>query len=294
MSKNKTIQEIEEIELNALLNCIYKISGYDFRQYTKGSIMRNVKREVERLDVKHISDIIPLVVHEPAILRDVLHNLTINVTEFYREPKILHSLYTNVFPALRSFPYIKIWHAGCSSGKEVYSIAILLEEAGLLDRSLIYATDFNHEVLKSAKDGIYPQSDIASAEDRYIESGGKSTLSKYFQSKYGSSKIINKIRDRITFAHHNLVSDSVFGEMQLIICHNVLIYFNSKLKARTIGLFYDSLQSGGYLCLGSTESLIRKEEVKVFSPVFGAEKIWKKVICSELEIDLGSNERVLS
>lgn len=249
------ITAIEKIELNLVVNCIYQCSGYDFSGYCEPSLIRNLKREVERNQLLNISELIPLMLHDSGKLFTLIQNLSVNVTHYFRDPEIFKSLISELFPILKSFPFIKIWHAGCASGEEVYSLAILLEEHNLLDRTLIYATDFNHQVLSKAKKGIYHLDDVEEARERYLSAGGSREFIDYFQCRYDVAKIKDDIRKRITFAHHNLATDSVFGEMQLIICKNVLIYFNKKLKFRVIKLFYESLYYGGYLSLGTTETL---------------------------------------
>ena len=272
------IAVIENIELDALVDCIFQCSGYDFRQYARASLYRIIQRELEIDGLNHISDLIPIVLHQPARLHRLLQTLSINVTEFFRDPEAYRVMVEHVFPVLHSFPFIKVWHAGCATGQEVYSMAILLEECGLLKRTLIYATDFNHQVLAQAKKAIFPLRDIENLSERYHQSGGKADLWCYFHSKYKIAKVENRLRERITFAHHNLATDSVFGEMQLILCKNVLIYFNRELKEKVIKLFDDSLCQGGFLCLGPTESLDSCNLQSCYQALKGSRQVYKKAL----------------
>jgi chemotaxis protein methyltransferase CheR len=247
--------DIEDIELDALLQIIDQCYGYDFKDYARASLKRRVGHRLSVEKCLHISELIPLVVHNKSIFGRLLSDLSIGVTEMFRDPVFFNSVTRQVFPLLKTFPFFKIWHAGCSTGEEVYSLAILLEEAGLLDQARIYATDINKVSLCSAKEGIYRERAIDQLAAQYLAAGGKHRLKDYFHCKYGSVKILEKLKRRITFARHNLVCDGVFGDMQLVICRNVLIYFNKALKQRAVQLFYDSLCTGGILCIGNKESL---------------------------------------
>ncbi len=251
----ESIADTELIELDAVLRVIHQHCGYDFRNYSKSSIHRSLVHELERYKLSHMSELIPLILYQPEVLQNVLQRLSIKVTEFFRDPCFFHSLSQDIFPLLRTFPFFKIWHAGCASGEEVYSLAILLEEAGLLDRARIYATDFNHSILAKAKEGIFARNKVEEFAKHYWEAGGNQEFLNYFHSKYNVAKINSHFKRKITFAHHNLVTDSVFGEMQMVVCRNVLIYFDQDLKTRVLKLFFDSLCHGGILCLGSKESL---------------------------------------
>ncbi len=279
----QTLADSQNIELDILLDTIYKCCGYDFRQYARASINRSIINEVTRNNLKHISDLIPLILHDTQKLNELIHNLSINVTDFFREPEGYRALVNEVFPLLRSFSFVKIWHAGCSTGKEVYSLAILLKEAGLLERCLIYATDFNHSILSKAKAGVYSRDEIENLDDRYSQAGGSQSVTEYFNYRYDVAKISSHIAERITFAHHNLATDSVFGEMQLIICKNVLIYFGKKLKKKVIQLFYDSLCPAGFLLLGNTEFIETHRLNTEFSYVCTKNHLYKK--CRPLPFD---------
>lgn len=265
----------EQIELEALVNCIYQHCGYDFRHYAPASLYRMIQHELERDNLSHISELIPEVLYQPERLGEFVQNLSVNVTDFFRDPTTYARLVEQVFPTLKSFPFIKIWYAGCATGKEVYSLAMLLAEADLLDRTTLYATDFNHAVLSQAQSGIYPCQDLDEMESRYRAAGGQSDLRDYFETGGRQASIHTDLRDHITFAHHNLATDSVFGEMQLIICKNVMIYFNRQLKQKVLNLFCDSLYQGGFLCLGATESLDVITDTEVLTPVAGASNVYK-------------------
>ncbi len=192
----------------------------------------------------------------------ILPDFSINVTEMFRDPDVFSFIRKEVVPLLKTYPQLKIWHAGCSTGEEVYSMAILLKEEGLYDRCQIYATDFNESVLNMAKDGIFPLEVVKEYTKNYIESGGKESFSDYYIAKYDSIIIDQSLKKNIIFAQHNLVTDQVFGQMHLIICRNVMIYFNNELQDRVISLFDESLRPGGVLCLGTKETLKHDEKSK--------------------------------
>ncbi len=195
------------------------------------------------------------VLHDTSILPMLLNFMTVQVSEMFRDPQYFLALRKEVIPHLRTYPSLKIWIAGCSSGEEVYSMAILLREEGLYDRSMIYATDINMDALQKARAGIYELDRIKLFSENYQKSGGKSSLSDYFVADYGAAAFDKTLTDRVAFSDHSLVSDSVFGEMQLVSCRNVLIYFDRDLQDRAVGLFKDSLSYNGFLGLGSKESL---------------------------------------
>ena len=253
---NQKDEVISELEIELLLEAIQMVSGYDFREYSKFSLARVVKRDLAILGLTHISELIPVILHDKACLETLTQNLSVNVTVFFRNPEILRHLIDNVFSALQSFPFIKIWHAGCSVGKEAYSLPILFHEQGLPGRCLIYATDFNHKVLSTAKNGVYSREEVEALNEKYKAGGRKHHISGYFHSQYN-----------ITFAHHNLEADGVFAEVQLIFCTNVLIYFIKDLKFRVITLFHVSLYPSRYLLLGPTDIL------NTGSPKFGFTEI---------------------
>jgi len=218
------------------------------------------------------------VLHEADFFEVILRDLSINVTEMFRDPGFYLALRKEVVPVLKTYPYIKVWHAGCSTGEEVYSFAVLLKEEGLYDRTQIYATDFNRNVLDIAKKGIYPIDRIKEFTANYQSAGGTQSFSDYYMANYDSVIYDQSLKKNMVFAEHNLVTDSVFAEVNLVICRNVLIYFNKELQNRVINLFYDSLINGGYLGLGSKETIQFTSKIDKFEVINKEEKIYKKKI----------------
>jgi len=248
-------QKIEAIEIDLLLEAIFRRYGYDFRHYARASIERRIKVGMDRLDCHPLSELTRRILHEPSFFQELLNSFSITVTEMFRDPEVYACLRNQVVPYLATYPFIKVWHAGCATGEEVYSLAIVLAEEGILERTTIYATDFNETALMTAKDGIYPLDRVQTFSANYQESGGRTTLADYYHAEYDSMIITQSVKKNITFARHNLASDQVFGEMHLIICRNVLIYFDRTLQEKVLTLFDDSLIDNGFLCLGSKESL---------------------------------------
>ncbi|MFC1524337.1 CheR family methyltransferase [Thermodesulfobacteriota bacterium] len=246
---------IESIELDLLMEAIFQRYGYDFRNYSRASIKRRVRNFLSQSGYTRISDITSHVLHNQDFFQILLENFSVTVTEMFRDPEVYISLREQVIPFLRTYPFLKVWHAGCASGEEVYSLAILLQEEGLYDRTTIYATDFNEGVLENAKEGIYPIAEMKKYITNYRNAGGRGSLADYFEAHYDSVIISQPLKKNITFARHNLTRDQVFGEMHLILCRNVLIYFNRELQNRVFNLFNESLVRGGFLCLGKKESL---------------------------------------
>lgn len=201
---------------------------------------------------------------------------SITVTEMFRDPSMYLSLRDNIIPVLKSYPFIKIWHAGCATGEEAYSLAILIEEEGLGEKATFFATDFNDAALGKAKEGIFDLSNVRQDTENYQKAGGRRSFSDYYHARYGAMAIKNALKEKITFANHNLVIDQVFSETHLICCRNVLIYFNRGLQERVLGLFYDSLVNGGFLCLGLKESLLFSGFQEKFKEIDGKNKIFQK------------------
>ena len=250
-----TNQKQEALELKLLLEAINTYYGHDFHDYAKASMLRRIRRHMERVGVKQISALIPCFLHDKESFNSFVKDMSVVVTEMYRDPEFFLALRNEVIPLLKTYPFIKIWHAGCASGQEVYSMAVMLEEEGLLNRCQIYATDFNESALKMARKGIYPQDEMSVYEENYQLAGGKQQLSNYCRQQYDSIKFKNRLSERVTFANHNLVTDGIFGEMNLILCRNVLIYFNQTLQDRVLNLLTDSLIPKGILCIGRRENL---------------------------------------
>jgi chemotaxis protein methyltransferase CheR len=247
--------KINELEVDLFLDAIFRRWGYDFRNYARASLNRRVAHRLSITGLKRISEMIPLVVHDQDFFEGFLIDMSVTVTEMFRDPWVFKKIRETVIPKLRTYSRINIWHAGCANGAEVYSMAILLQEEGLLDRCQIYATDYNNNSLLSAKKGISPIKLMKSYTNNYIEAGGKSSFSDYYRTGYDSACIVKALRDRITFANHNLMNDGVFAEMNLVMCRNVIIYFNRNLQNRSLKLFSDSLVPRGFLVLGTQESL---------------------------------------
>jgi len=266
------------IEIDLILEAIYQKYGYDFRNYSKAHVKRRLLNRLVASKLKSISEMQHRVLHEPGFFEQILRDLSINVTEMFRDPGFYLALRSEVIPLLKTYPYLKIWHAGCSTGEEVYSFAILLKEEGLYDRVQIYATDFNTTVLDVAKKGIYPINRIKDFTANYQQAGGKQSFSDYYMADYNSVIFDQSLKKNVVFAEHNLVTDSVFAEVNVIICRNVLIYFNRELQNKVFNLFADSLINGGFLCLGSKETLQFSTQADAFETVNAYEKLYKKRI----------------
>ena len=266
----------ENIEIQLFLEAIYLKYGYDFRNYSKASIKRRLEQRLLRSGLPNISSMQYKILHDKSFFETLFLDLSINVTEMFRDPLFYKAIRKSVIPLLKTYPYIKIWHAGCSTGEEVYSMAILLKEEGLLDKVLIYATDVNENVLKKAKEGIYPIDQIKEYTTNYQMSGGKASFADYYVAKYDAAIMDQSLKKNLVFSQHNLATDSVFGEMHMIICRNVLIYFNKELQNSVISLFDESLIRKGLLCLGSKESLKFSKYVNHFSELVTEQKIYQK------------------
>lgn len=270
--------DLLNIELQLLLEAVYLRYGYDFRNYSKAHIKRRILHHLGINQLSTITELQDKILREKNFFIELLDDLSINVTEMFRDPDFYKSFRENIIPRLQTYTYFKIWHAGCATGEEVYSLAILLHEEGLLDRCQVYATDFNRKVLQIAKDGVYQKADVVQYEKNYKLSGGKSKLSDYYKSMYGSVMFNKELSNRVVFADHNLVTDSVFAEVNLILCRNVLIYFEKNLQDRVLNLFYESLVPSGTLCLGTKESIKFTQVEKSFETIDEKQKIFKKKI----------------
>lgn len=247
--------DIENIELELLLEGLWRRYGYDFRQYARAAIKRRIKLAAEVFSCPNFSELQAKLLHDPATFKRFVTNITVNVSEMFRDPPFFQRIRTVVVPILRTYPSLKIWVAGCSTGEEAYSLAILLHEAKLLERTVIHATDINEHVLESARAGIYRLDHIKSYAVNYQRYGGQESLAHYYTARYEHAILRPFLREHLAFSVHNLVTDHVFGEMNMILCRNVMIYFNNELKNRVLGLFFDSLCPNGFLCLGMKEAL---------------------------------------
>jgi chemotaxis protein methyltransferase CheR len=269
-------QEIERIEIELLLEAIYRRYGYDFRHYARASIRRRVRHLLAKTGHTTISEMIPSLLYDTAFSQSLLHEFSITVTEMFRDPSFYRSLREQVVPYLKTYPFVRIWHAGCATGEEVYSVAIVLQEEGLYNRATIFATDFNDAALNRAQEGIYDLRSIRQYAENYQRAGGTDSLAAYYHAQYKSAIMGQSLKRNITFANHNLVTDSVFSEVHLIVCRNVLIYFDRTLQDRVLRVFADSLSYGGFLCLGSKETLQFSEVQGLFEVVDEREKIYQK------------------
>lgn len=278
MSNNSGTSEdnTSNIELDLLLEAVYRKYGYDFRDYSRAHVKRRLYNRIRQHDLQSFSQLQHLLLYNEHTFQEVLRDLSINVTEMFRDPAFYAKMRTEVIPLLKTYPYLKIWHAGCSTGEEVYSFAILLHEEGLYERSQIYATDFNPDVLETAKRGIYPTARIKEYTLNYQEAGGKDSFSNYYTARYDAVIFDAALKKNIVFAEHNLVTDSVFAEAHLIICRNVLIYFNRSLQNKVLQLFSESLIKGGFLGLGSKENIIFSPIENSYKTIDSEQKIYQK------------------
>lgn len=268
--------DIEEMEVDLLLEGIFKRYGYDFRNYARATVFRRIRDFCRQRKLAQVSELIPLVIHNEEVFQALAYHFSIPVTSMFRDPDVYRRIREKLLPVLASYPFIRVWHAGCASGEEVYSLAILLYEADLYSRTQIYATDFNEMALEKAREGIFPIEKVKEYTANYQESGGVNSFSDYYHADYDCIMIKSSLKKNITFANHNLTVDQVFGEMNLILCRNVLIYFNKTLQNRVLQLFDDSLCLGGFLCLGAKENLKFTDAEKSFQVVSNRGKIFKK------------------
>lgn len=267
---------IEDIELETLINDVYEYYGFDFGSYSRASLKRRVNRIYQLDGFAHFHEFLSKVRSDPEYYRHMVDEITVNVTEMFRDPYVYDVIRREILPQLAPKPFIRLWHAGCSSGEEVYSMAILLKEAGLLHKSLIYATDINEKVLEIAKKGIFPLRMMKEYSDNYRASGGQEDFSSYYTANYGIAKFDTELSQKMVFSQHNLVSDTSFNEFDFILCRNVLIYFDNDLQKRAINLFDESLSVLGFLALGTKETIKYSISLNKYKQV-GREKIWRKV-----------------
>lgn len=267
---------IDEAELRRLMEAIYLTYSYDFRNYTSASQKRRVLQAMASLECPTVAALQAGVVKDPALFMQLLQYLTIPVSDMFRDPSFFKALREQVVPVLQTYPSLKIWIAGCSTGEEVYSLAIMLREEGLLERSLIYATDINAQSLDKARQGIFPLARVQGYTANYQQAGGKQAFSDYYTAAYDAAIFDKTLTDNITFADHSLATDSVFSETQLVLCRNVLIYFNKALQDRALGLFHESLSRRGFLGLGSKESIDFSGYAGHFEPLDKPERIFRK------------------
>ncbi len=271
-----TKHEIEHIEVQLFLEALFARYGYDFRNYARASVKRRIRGILKKSGHHRICELIPQLLYDEAFFLDIVHDFSITVTEMFRDPGFFLAFREQVVPYLKTYPYVKIWHAGCASGEEAYSLATMLQEEGLYKRATIYATDFNDAALEKARSGIYALADVQKFASNYLKAGGTSSFSDYYHAQYDSAIMNIQLREKILFANHNLVTDAVFSEVHVVLCRNVLIYFNETLKNRVLHLFHDSLIHKGFLCLGSKESLHLTEIFDTFKVIDRKHKIYRK------------------
>lgn len=268
---------LADIEIRLLVEAVYLRYGHDFRDYAPASMKRRVLQAQQKMGLPSVSALQERMLHDAGEFAVLLQYLTVPVSEMFRDPAYFLALRRHVIPVLRTYPSIKIWVAGCSTGEEPWSLAILLREEGLLERTILYATDINHASLDKARAGIFSLEHMQAFTRNYQKAGGTKSFSDYYTAAYGGALFDKTLRDNITFADHSLATDAVFSETQLVSCRNVLIYFNRKLQDRALGLFHDSLGHRGFLGLGSKETLDFSAYAERFEPVSKPDRIYRKV-----------------
>lgn len=268
--------QFDNKEFKELLESIRFIYGYDFTDYAEASVKRRIDHFMSTRKITALDQLGKMILQDEKLFEEFIQEVSVTVTEMFRDPVFYKSLRQNVMKRLATYPFIKIWIAGCATGEEIYSIAILLQEEGLLNRSVIYATDINQKSLQIAKEGVYSVENMKTHTANYQKAGGTKSFSEYYKAKYNSVLFDKSLKQNIVFSPHNLASDKSFNEFQLIICRNVLIYFNQQLQNKVINLFYESLCPFGFLGLGNKESLLFSEKKKCFDEVDRKEKIFMK------------------
>lgn len=274
---NLATPKLEDIEVQLLLEGVYRYYGFDFRDYAPSSLKRRIWNILRAEKLPNISALQEKVLHDPVCLDRFLLGLSVNVTTMFRNPNFFLAFREKVVPILRTYPFIRIWHAGCSTGQEVYSMAILLEEEGLYPRCRIYATDMNEMVLKQAKGGIFSLQLMQEYTHLYLKAGGKRSFSEYYTAAYNSAIFRSSLRENIVFSQHNLATDSSFNEFNVILCRNVLIYFNKTLQKRVYELFHASLCPFGILGLGRQETLRFTPYEAYYEELQGSEKLYRRI-----------------
>jgi chemotaxis protein methyltransferase CheR len=269
--------ETESLELQLLLEGVYRQYGFDFREYAPASLKRRVWRRVHAEQTETITGLLERVLHDPDAMERLLLDLSVNVTSMFRDPTFYLAFREKVVPMLRTYPFTRIWVAGCSTGQEVYSLSILLREEGLYERTRIYATDINETVLERAREGVFPLEKMQEYTENYIRAGGKQSFSEYYLAKYEGALFDRTLTDNVVWAPHNLVQDRAFNTFNAILCRNVMIYFDRALQTRVHQLFYDSLERLGILALGHKESIRFTGLESAYDELDSLEKLYRKV-----------------
>ena len=268
--------ELEIMEMGFLLEAVFKVYGYDFREYSEASIRRRLFHWLTESGFATFSEAEAAIVRDRNLFDSFLRGITVNVSEMFRDPLFFKALRKEVVPFLKTYPFVKIWHAGCATGEEAYSMAILLEEEGLKGRYRIYATDINEDVLRKAKNGIYRLGEMQRYTRNYQKSDGRASFADYYTADDDNAIMMPAIKEHIVFSSHNLATDAEFGEMNLVLCRNVLIYFKPGLKERVLSLFDSALQPGGFLCLGLKESLEQRDIAGSYQEIASPMRIYRK------------------
>jgi chemotaxis protein methyltransferase CheR len=269
--------DLEGLELDLLLEALHRHHGYDFRGYARGSLKRRVWRRVQEEGLGTISGLTERLLHDPNVVERLLVDLSINVTSMFRDPSFYVALREKVVPLLRTYPFIRVWNAGCSTGEETYSLAVLLQEEGLADRTRIYATDINAEVLAQARRGTYPLDRMQDYTRDYLRGGGRAGFSDYYKVVGDVARFDPALLSNVVFAQHNLVSDGSFNEFNLIVCRNVLIYFDRDLQDKVHGLFHASLVRFGILALGHKESVRFTAHAEDYAELDEPSRLYRRV-----------------
>jgi len=269
--------ELDRLELELLLEAIHRRYGFDFREYAPASLKRRVWRRIRAEELRSITGLQEAVLHDPQVMERLLLDLSINVTSMFRDPTFYASFRANVVPLLKTWPFLRVWNAGCSSGEETYSLAILLQEEGLLERTRLYATDINEAVLDQARRGVFPLEKMQEYTQNYLRAGGTRAFSEYYLTAYDSAQFQRSLVDNVVFAQHNLASDRSFNEFHAIVCRNVMIYFDRSLQDRVHELFYESLAMFGVLVLGHKESIRFTRFADRYEEIDANERIYRKV-----------------
>ena len=270
-------RDLERLEIELLLEGIYRQYGFDFRSYAYASLKRRLWKRIEAEGLKTVSGLQECLLHQPEVMERVLLDLSVNVTAMFRDPTFYQAFREKVVPVLRTYPFIRIWHAGCSTGEEVYSMAILLREEGLYDRARIYATDINEVVLRRARSAIFPLEKMQEYTQNYLKAGGRRSFSEYYTAMYDGALFDQTLTRNVVFSQHNLVTDGSFAEFNVILCRNVMIYFDRDLQNRVHELFFQSLATFGVLALGSKESLRFSSHEDEYEALDVREKIYRRV-----------------
>jgi chemotaxis protein methyltransferase CheR len=269
--------ELEGLEIDLLLEAVFRRYGFDFREYAQASLKRRLYRRMHAEGLGSLTELQARLLHDPPVMERLLLDLSINVTAMFRDPSFYVAFREKVVPTLHTYPFTRIWCAGCSTGEEVYSLAIVLREEGLLDRTRIYATDINENVLATALEGVFPLERMQQYTQNYLRAGGKGDFSEYYTAAYDHVRFSRELTENVVFAQHNLAMDRSFNEFNVILCRNVMIYFDKALQNRVHRLFYDSLDTFGILVLGHKESLAFNPFTDKYEALDEAERIYRKI-----------------